>query len=490
MRATLGPVCLNLLVTAAGMGVLSVLRLVEFSLAGIGAALGLAFLTGLAAIGLLLITALAVGVPYTATTVAVIALCIAVGGAVGSMHSYALSRRPPRSSKRIVGSLLCDRRLVFVFAVVFGAYAVVGIFRAAVSPLDSWDAWAVWTPKAVLLTDFHHIPQPFFTDRAYDMTHQNYPLFVPVLESMWFRFAGQIDTQSVHVEFWLLLVGFVWAIAYILARRGVRAFAWGPLLLLVALAPGTSSQLLSAYADIPMALFVGLGVLLVGLWISNHDPAHLALGLLFLAAAANTKNEGLVIAFIVLAVAAIAVGQAPLRLRLLVGAAGLVAAVLPWQLWTALNGVPRDPDIPLSKIFEVSYLLSRLGRIWPSLSATQTQFASQGLWLYIVPTGLAVILACLVLRAALRPALFYLGTGMATLTVYLWVYWASPLNLTWYLSTSDFRIVDSIVFIALAAILQLPTEAQRYVGISSSLADPPQLADDQVAHSQSPRTFD
>ena len=87
---------------------------------------------------------------------------------------------------------------------------------------------------------------------AYASTHQNYPLLLPMLEATWFRFAGTVDTQAVHVELWLLLIGFVWAAAFVLARRGAPVVTWAPVLMLVAIATGTYSHHVPADPDVPL----------------------------------------------------------------------------------------------------------------------------------------------------------------------------------------------------------------------------------------------
>ena len=224
-------------------------------------------------------------------------------------------------------------------------------------PMNMWDGWALWTRKALLLTDFQHLAAAFFTDRAYADTHQNYPLLLPLVESIWFRFAGQIDTRAVHIELWLLLVGFVWAAAFLLVRRGAPILVWAPLLLVVALASGTFSQLLSGSGDVPMALFAGLGLLLLGFWISDQRPDQLVLGTLFLAAAANIKNEGVPVAVIALILAGAAARGSRARQHLVLAAAGLLIAIAPWHIWSAVHGVPSDADVPISKVLDISYKL-------------------------------------------------------------------------------------------------------------------------------------
>jgi hypothetical protein len=344
--------------------------------------------------------------------------------------------------------------------VLFGAYAIVGLFRASVMPLNVWDGWALWTRKALLLTDFSHLPTAFFTQASYLSTHQNYPLLLPVLEATWFRFAGTVDTQAIHIELWLLLIGFVSAAAFVLARRGTPVLTWAPVLMVLAIATGTYSQLLSGSADIPMAIFAGLGFLLLGLWTSSGRREELALGALMLAAAANTKNEGMPVAAIGLIMAGVVVFRArDFTLRPLAwAAAGVALLVLPWRIWIAVHHVPADPDTPLGKALDLPYLVRRLDRLGPSFSALHHHLADQGLWSFVLPIGAGVALACILWRTARRQAVFYLVSGTLICLVFVWVYWLSPLDLTYYLNTSSYRVIDVIVFIAAAAALQLPGE--------------------------------
>jgi len=123
-------------------------------------------------------------------------------------------------------------------------------------------------------------------------------------------------------------------------RRGARhssAAVWAPIVAAVALAPGVYDQLLTLYADIPLAIFLCIGLLLLGLWLADDGTRHLVLGALFLAVAANTKNEGLMAGAVSLAaLASVVVVRPPpgvTRLRAVApvaaALAGVVAAVLP-----------------------------------------------------------------------------------------------------------------------------------------------------------------
>lgn len=187
------------------------------------------------------------------------------------------------------------------------------------------------------------------------------------------------------------------------------------------------------------------------------------LATLFLAAAASTKNEGLPIGLIMLAVAAAVVGRRPDRPRRAIAAAagGFVLCVLPWHIWLAAHSVPADPNVPLSKAVHFGYLFDRTSRIWPSLQAIGHQLADQGTWSYLIPLGAAVALACVLKRVAWRAAIFYLATAVLIVAVYTYVYWLRPLEIDGYLASSAFRVIDPVVFVALAAALQLPSAAQR-----------------------------
>jgi|GEM_PF-818406 len=466
MRGVLGPLAANLLLAGCGLTLLGGLGQVRRSALELAAALGLAFLCGAAAVGQLTILALVAGIPFTALTVTGVAIAIsscaiAVMWRRGVGLAAPRQRRPggPRGLAGYRGILLAHPILT-AFVLVFGIYAVIGAVRADVMPMSLWDGWAIWARKAILVTDFSHLPAAFFNTAPYGASHPDYPLLLPLLEATWFRFADHVDTQAVHIELWLLLVAFVWAAAFVLARHGARAITWAPLLLLVSIAGGTWTQLLSGSADVPLAIFAGLGVLLAGYWTTGGRGGDLALAALLLAAGANTKNEGLPIALLVLLAAGVVSARSPTSLRRLALAAGsVVIATVPWHLWTAIHHVPADPDVPLARAFDLPYLFARADRIWLGVKGLHNQLANQNGWLYVLPIGAATAIASLVWGVARRAAGFYLLTGVLMFLMYLWAYWLSPEPIRYYVITTDYRVIDVIVFVGLAAALHLPGES-------------------------------
>jgi hypothetical protein len=340
------------------------------------------------------------------------------------------------------------------------AYAISGGFMARVRPLQDWDAWSIWSRKAEMLVHTGRLPTDFFSSSAYAFMHPDYPLLVPVFESIEYRAMGTVDTRAIHLQFWLLLVAFVLAILYLGLRRGTL-LEWLPLAVVVAITPSVVSQIFKAYADIPLALFLAVGVLLLGEWLARHDPKNLAVSVLFLAATASTKNEGSVAAVMILVVAGIvtlvAAGRGDLR-HLLIAGAAFAAAVLPWRIWLSIEGI--HGDISPREGLDPSYLAHRTGRIWPSVESLYGQLAKGG-WLYVVPIAASIALVSLLIRRRRAIAAFYLASGALVFAALVWVYWISPTTpIGAFLSTSAYRVVAILAALSFAAILQLPIPAR------------------------------
>jgi hypothetical protein len=437
----------------AGLGILMAIGLVPGRSSAVLGSLGLAYMTGVAVVPTVLAILLVVGIPFTLVTfLFVVAACvllseIGAGGRGANRSSRSRWRLPPWRSWSPTTWLIA------AFVGIFAVFAVIGMSSATKMPLDQWDAWSIWARKAQILTDNDSLVGGFFDQPSYDFAHLDYPLNFPIWEALHFRAAGTFDTQSLLRHVWLLFIAFGWGVAY-LVRERVPAVVWAPVLLLVAAAPGVWQQLLSGYADVPMAMLACIGAISLGFWLAEGSRAHLALGAVMLAATANMKNEGLMIAAAMLAVAgAIALIRKQDVRAFLVAGGAVVAAILPWRIWVAAHGI--EVDLPLSKGLRPDYLLDRIDRVRPAFEAVNQQMAEQGRWLYLLPLAILVITACAVSGIGRRPALFYLGSGLLAWAAFIWGYWISPYELAWHLSTSVDRVVDGIMFICVAAILHL-----------------------------------
>ncbi len=455
MRADLAPFAVDLLLAGAGLGVLLAIGLVPWRAASMAAAFGLAYLTGAVVVPLVLIALLAIGVPFALETFAIVALlCMAAGAFRPQGRDQDEAERPEPWWRRPWRSWPGDVWVAGAFVVLFGAFALVGWLSAFSMPLNEWDAWSIWTRKAQMLTMHDSLVPEFWTASSYVWVHLDYPLQYPVWEALHFRAAGEFDTQALLRHVWLLLVAFVWAVAYLLRGR-VRPVVWAPLLLLAAAAPGVWQQLLTGYADVPMAIFACLGAIALALWLGDGDRRSLALAAIMLAGTASVKNEGLMAAVVLLAVAGAIAWRRRLDLRGFGIAAGaVVAAILPWRLWLAANGI--EGDMPVSKtITDPGYMLDRTDRIRPAFEAIARELADQDRWLYLLPLAALAVTASLVFDLGRRLAGFYLAAFGLVWAGLVWSYWISPNPLEWHLGTSVNRVIALPMLICLAAALHL-----------------------------------
>jgi hypothetical protein len=400
-----------------------------------------------------------------------VAVCLLVGVlGLGVRREWLRSLRRTRpdysTAARDLRSVSLQVWLAIVAIAGFAVYAGYGFAAAGVKPLSEWDSWSIWGRKATALFYDGSLPVHMFTSPIYAFMHPDYPILVPTFESIQFRAMGGLNTQPLHAQFWLLLVTFVWSVLYLGARRGAL-LTWTPIAVAIGIAPGVYGQLMTAYADIPMAIFLALGVLLLAEWLRTFDGRVLALATLFLAASANTKNEGLLVAVIAFVVAGgvLAATRRTDRIRLLaLGALGFLAGILPWRLWVAAHHL--QGEIPFGKAFSLSYLADRSDRFWPSVTALYEQLIDQTTWLYIVPLAAALVVASFAARRRRETAAFFFGTGVLFFIGLVWVYWVSSVEpLKIFLATSAYRVVAAIMAISLAALLEFtaperPSEAE------------------------------
>jgi hypothetical protein len=457
MRADLAPFAIDFAMAFGGLGLLVAFRIVDVRASSMAAAFGLAYLTGAAVIPLVLSVLLVIGIPFTLVTFAVVTLvCIGFGVVLG-----ARSPRLPHTKelwwKQPWRSWPADRWIVALFVIAFGTFAVAGFLDAFQLPLLGWDSLAFYARKAEMLTYHDSLIHSFFAAPTYGFIHQDYPLQLPVFEALHFRAAGTVDIQAVLRHNWLLLVAFVWSAAYLLRDR-VRPLVWAPLLLLAALAPGVWQQLLEGNADVPMAIFAGIGAIAMALWVSEGREGdgrpYLALGAAMVAAAGNTKNEGLMVAVAILLVTGVVALLRGLRLRDFLIACGAVVIVeLPWRIWMSANGV--ETEFSLSKGLNPGYLFHHASRIWPSIRTLGHELSDQSRWLYLLPLAVLVVLAALISGTGRRVAAFYAAVFGVICAGFIWNYWASELPIGWYLETSADRIISVLVFICIAAVVHL-----------------------------------
>jgi hypothetical protein len=456
VRADLAPFALDLLLGFAGLGILVAFRVVPVRASSMLAAFGLGYLTGAAIVPLVLTLLLVIGIPFNLKTFGVVTLaCVGVGASLGWKRRG--DRRPAADEwrRRPWRWWPIEVWILGVFILAFGTFAVVGMLTAWRVPLVGWDTWGFWTRKAEMLTWHNSLFHEFWSGPNYTFIHPDYPIQIPVFEALHFRAAGNVETLAVVRHLWLLLVSFIWGAAYLFRDR-VRPTVWAPVLLLAALAPGLWEQLLTGFADVPMAIFAGMGAIALALWLSEREGGggYLALAAVMLGAAANTKNEGLMVAVALLVVAgAIALLRRVLIRPFLLACAAVAVAVLPWRMWMSANDITTD--LPVSKGLDPGYMFDRASRIWPSIETLGHELSDQSRWLYLLPLAVLAVLAALISDTARRVAAFYAASFAIVCAGFIWTYWLSPYPIGWHLETSAGRVITVLLFIAIAAVVHV-----------------------------------
>jgi hypothetical protein len=450
MRTFVAPILLAGVFSFAGLGVLHALRPFGRSPLHLLAALGLAYLVGVSVLGLIVIALLVAGVTPTLLTFTMVTLAVGVAGGLIGLRTA--GRHPTAAPPPM---LRADRIAIIAVAVLFGLFSIAALTQYTSAPMWNWDSWAIFGSKGLALLSFGALDERFFAGTPYTFIHQDYPLLIPVVEMLHYRAIGRADTQSVHVQFWFMLVAFPWALGYLASRTG-RAIVWAPIALGAVAAPAIVTVMIGGLADVPVAIWVACGVLAMGIWVESGRRADLAVATILLAGAASIKNEGILAAAIALIVAAmVLVPERPrLRLRQLgIAATAFIIAILPWQVWAAGHGVPKD--VKLGDALSPAYMVGHADRIPPTITELLRQLTDENRWSYFLPLALVAGIVAIVVRHARRAAAFYLLTAVGAFSALVWAYWTSPYPVDWYLTTSGFRVVGIVAGVSMAALVHL-----------------------------------
>jgi hypothetical protein len=370
---------------------------------------GLAYMLGVAALGVALTIELVVGIPFS------LGVVLPTGGLLGAAGLVA-GRALGRTRPGLVHGRPAGLSLV---AAAYGALVVVyleALFRAArMSPLSAWDAWAFWVPKAKAIYFFGDLDAQFFSQ----LPNPTYPPLLPALEAMTFLFMGGPDVVTLHVQFWFFLCGFAAAVVGLLSPRVPQLLLW-PTLVIVLVSPRVVNRALEPQADFLLDYLFALTALLVALWLVERRTWLLVAASLFLAAAMLTKREGqmLVACVVVAALAASFRDRRWVWPRLALAVAGALSLAVPWRIWFSSRGLTGEfPDAGLFGLFE------NLDRFWPALEFVSRAVIDPGLWLVVLPLAAAAIALAFLGGARVLPVYAALVYGLA-IAGFTWVLWS------------------------------------------------------------------
>lgn len=447
MRVLAGFVAFNGLALALGFGLLWSAGAVRPRLVSIVPAAGAALVVGLAAIGTGCAVALAAGAELEPAVLAlVVILAAVVSGAIGLLRwrRAGARGRPER----------------WWTAATWALVAVIGVFTLAQMILSrhvpiAWDAAHIWTAKAISIATSGGLDGQLFSEHSrLPSSHQDYPLLEPAVGAMLFRFTGVTEQGILISELWLLLGSAMLAVLWLCRPRDWPWLTVVPLAL--AATAITNQGVLRGDADVPMACFLVVGAVSLARLLETSERRYALPAAICLAAAANTKNEGLVFALVLVACAlAFSLRRRPVGLAVAAIGAGVAVLAAPWRLWVHAHG-PFATDItPLSRSLHPGFLVDHLTQLDLGAQQLLGHFTDPA-YGWLVPAFLVVVPAALVSRRAAGVAGFYLAGVLAVVLVLCWIYWTSEQpDVGAHIARTALRTVTAPLFLAAAALAHL-----------------------------------
>ena len=258
---------------------------------------------------------------------------------------------------------------------------------------------------------------------------------------------GRFDGTLIGAQFIGLAVGFVAALWSLLDRHA-RPFAIALAGASVVAAPQILYQLLTHYADVPLGLFVGLGVAAAAAWSTRpeDDGWLLACAVAFLAMAGLLKSEGLmfaVAAAIALLIAQVGRGWRARIQKPLTAVGVLVLILIPWQVYCAAYGL-HSSDYHLKNVASLAYLRAHADRLHPIVHELWYQLQNWHHWGFLVAAIGAGVLTGIAGRRWRSTAFATLWLVLASGGLIL-VYWISTLPTENNLTNSSFRTIVSLL---------------------------------------------
>jgi hypothetical protein len=413
-------------------------------------AAGLALVLGWVTTALALTLGLLVGVDPRVRNAVILWAALVAGGLIAARRSrkrspQAGALREVRRTARIVAGTAQALLVGYLTILLVRSWEPTGVLHV--------DVWNQWLPKALILYFFGGLDTGpgGFTSQP----NPDYPPLDATSEALIFDALGGADPLDLARVHWALAAGFLFAVAWLLAPRVRPAILW-PSLLLLALAPSFGDLVGSSLADEPLAMLIGVAGLAGLIWLLEEDPRYAALCALFLAASTATKNEGLMLALVV--VVALAVAR-PSRRHvpvLITFVAAILGVHALWRIWLERHSVPPNPFYRLSDALDPGFLLARTDRLGYGLGQLLSQLAMPSRWLLIVPA--ALVLALLAFRRAPVVSIFVGVVVVLDVLGFAAVYWLSRVDLHFYVDNTVDRL-PAFIAVLCACVLPLLLEA-------------------------------
>jgi hypothetical protein len=407
-----GLVAFDVTVFVAGAGVAAAAQPTR-ALRSVLAPAGLVFWLGLAFEGVALTWAASLGAGPSillVLAVAAVAVVLAVGLRVRVGRPKPWRAGPPVSLPAAVGYSLVTLA------------CVAEVLAAWNHPTNEWDSWAFWVPKARLLYESGHLHVAEWTL----FSGTTYPPLVPLVHGAAFAFMGASDDVSLHLQTALFFVAFVHGVVTI-SRRFASDLYVVPFALLLATMPEVLHRALQLDGDYPTEFAFVLGALCCVIFLREPARWPLVYAALLLAAAANTRREGLIYVAAVLAGAVVlGVLRRPNGLWLALPALAAGVAAVPWLLWVRVHHVVADSVPPPGVIESSAGGGDAGGSVVKALHVLLDYLFRFGFWSAAPYVGLAVLVVAFVAGRRSRSLGIFVVSMLAVMGIgMLW-------RLLWY----------------------------------------------------------
>jgi hypothetical protein len=422
-----------LILACGGYGVLMLLGYPRRSFGGVQAA-SLAFLFGTGFVSILSFL-FGLLLPAQLLRPLISAVCLLLGGVAFWRHAASATTSWNMRPTRLVDMLITlgngVRQRPLVALLTCGLSVVIAMQVATVSQLSAdrplaWDGLLVWEFKAhVSCLNDGAIPLSYFTDPTRVWSHQDYPLLVPLTEAWLYSWLGRCDQEAVKLVFpgfYLAAIGLLFAAGEHLGGSRLRGLIAAALPFFVPSLIVGAGSVTSGYADFPLATFYLAAALLLLEYVGTRDRGLLGAVGVMSALLPWVKQEGLVLWACLLVVASVEAARSrDARLFVAVLAPGLLV-IGGWRLFLSVSGANVGHDFASPSI---AILMANYPRVREVSAATAVELMNMERWGLLWPCSLLGLLllawsARSKHRAVIRPHIVVMLTCLTLLPLALY----------------------------------------------------------------------
>lgn len=340
--------------------------------------------------------------------------------------------------------------VVCLISLVVLQLTVAGVLAVG-QPLAGWDGWTSWGMRARTIFLEGGVTPAVYADPSRASTQPGYPLLTPLLQAWLYGWLGVDDDRLAGVVLWLYYAALVGLVYGAVRRRGAANSRLRPLLAAAAVAsiPWLVTLTGFAYVDGALAALAAVAALYLVDWLESGARGALVLAVVAAGLMPWAKQEGLVLAAVLLLAALLVHPPWRSRRGWAAAAAGAAAALTTAGVWRimAAGSPPSVAYLPLAAE-TLQENLNRVPEIWRTVRSVLASAEFSFVW----PVALLFGLSTLALPAWQRRAVW---RSEATLLPLASVLYLAMVSATYLLSAfqpyqqhvlaSFFRLASQVV---------------------------------------------